>query len=78
MFERQIIKNGFEQLLTVIKTTINGEVENIVIEHRSHLKFLEGARATIGKHDENSDARAPTHGMNSSRTRISASSTQNI
>ena len=49
--------------------------ENIVVEHCSHLKFLEGARATIRKHYKDSDARAPTHGVNSGRARISTGGT---
>jgi hypothetical protein len=57
VLERQVVEQRLHQELAGVKAAFHGQVEDVVVEHRSHLPLLEGADAAFGVHDEDPDAR---------------------
>ena len=61
LFEHQITRDGFDNVLAVIKDAFDGDVENILIGEAEHLRLLECAHAPIGAGHEDANAFFATH-----------------
>ncbi len=78
VLERQVVEQRLHQELAVVKAAFHGQVEDIVVEHRSHLPLLQGADAAFGVHDENPDARLSADAGDGGGTGVAAGGGQDV
>ena len=78
LFGRKVTEYGFQDRLTIVKTTFDSDVLNIAIKHAGHLFFLKLAGFAFREHDENVDIFFSTNASDRCTTRITTSCAQYV
>ena len=77
-FEFQIVTDGFDNILAVIKDTIYGEIKNIRVLQGIHLRRLKGTHLPFRRKHKYADPCFTTHGVFSGTTGITRGGAQDI
>lgn len=73
----RIGEQGLNNILAVVKGSLDGEVVHIGIKHTSHLSLLNRADLALGEKDENRDILLTAQPIDSSRASISRGGANN-
>lgn len=63
--------------LTIVKSTGDGEVVNVLVKHSSHLSLLNGTHTPLRVHDEDRDISLSSKTVNGSRASVTTGRTDN-
>ena len=76
--EIQIAGYGFHNILRIVKTALNGNVEDVLILQGIHLGFLEFAHSAGRRKHKDLNTFAAFHGVLGSAAGIPAGGTENV
>ena len=77
-FELQVVRNGFYDVLTIVKHTFNSQVVDVGILQTEHLRLLKRAHPPMRAGHEHPHALLATHGVFGRTTRVAAGGAQNV
>ena len=77
-FKRGIVLHGFNDVLTVVKHTLHGDIVDVCILQAVHLRALERAHFALGRKHEDIDAFFTAQRVFGGRAGVAAGCAQNI
>ena len=76
--ELQIVGYRLDDVLTIVKDTSDGDIEDVFVLQTEHLRLLEGAHAAFGRQHENANTFFAAHGVFSCAASVAAGGTQDV
>ncbi len=68
-------EKGFDHVLTIVKGTFDGEIMDVPIQNRGHLRLLDRRHFAIGEHDKDAYIMFTTEAVNCGAACVTTGST---